>query len=109
MTIYMNPGDNIREAGAALRSGDSLVFRAGLHYGQLTVPLMRSRSRAKLGAILEGTHADRDDWTLATDSDGITSLAGSGTWRVPQSAAGLAAPGAHQALRSCGSILISSA
>jgi hypothetical protein len=85
-TISVNPGDNVQQAANALKAGDELRFRAGTHYGRLSVPANEITISGDSGAILDGTlPLDSDDWEEATDSDEYCSLAGTGTWRVRQS------------------------
>jgi hypothetical protein len=85
-TISVTAGDNPQGAANLLQPGDTLLFKAGTHYGRISIPVDGVVIAGEIGAILEGTQPlESEAWTLATDSDGYTSLAGTGTWRVPLS------------------------
>jgi hypothetical protein len=85
-TISVNPGDNVQQAANALKAGDELRFRAGTHYGRVSIPVDGVVVAGEPGAILDGTQAIAGTWSLATDSDDYCSLARTGTWRIPLAA-----------------------
>src|SRR5262245_65223212 len=83
--INVNPGDNPQAKADQLVPGDILLFRPGTHYGRVSIRVDGVVIAGETDAVLDGTEPVTDAWSLATDSDGFTSLAGTGTWRVPLS------------------------
>src|SRR5262245_53704835 len=84
-TINVNPGDNPQAKADQLMPGDILLFRPGTHYGRISVRVDSVVIAGETDAVLDGTEPITDAWSLATDSDVVTSLAATGTWRVPLS------------------------